>query len=71
MKVAHHGSNTSSSDEFVKVVSPKYLIVSGNKANITNFNKKNVYKFKNSKIITTYYSGMINFKIRGVKCLQK
>ncbi|MCQ2910566.1 MAG: DNA internalization-related competence protein ComEC/Rec2 [Clostridia bacterium] len=68
MKVAHHGSNTSSTDEFVKVVSPKYLIVSGNKANITNFNKKNVYKFKNSKIITTYYSGMINFKIRGVKC---
>ncbi len=42
LKVAHHGSDTSSSIEFLKAVSPKLAIISVGKNNLYNHPSKNV-----------------------------
>lgn len=65
LKIPHHGSNTSSTKEFVERVNPKYGIIMGSKTNIRNFNGKNVFKYKNTKIIDTYNCGMIIFELKG------
>ncbi len=38
LKVAHHGSKTSSTGSFIEKVNPSYAIVSGNYSNIKTFN---------------------------------
>ena len=61
LKVAHHGSQTSSSLDFLNVVNPKYLLLSVGRGNIYNFpnnkhilNMHNVYRTDISNSITLY-----------------
>lgn len=64
LKVAHHGSKTSSSALFVEAASPEVAIVSGNYSNIKTFNKVQKWKFKNSIVLSTYYNGMIDITFK-------
>ena len=54
LKVGHHGSNTSTSDEFIKSTLPKEAIIS--------CGKNNKYKFPHSEVINTL--NKYNVKIR-------
>lgn len=51
LKIGHHGSSTSTSDEFLEAVSPKYAVLSVGEDNSYNLPKKTVMdKFKNNNI---------------------
>ncbi len=51
LKIGHHGSSTSTSDEFLEAVSPKYAVLSVGEDNLYNLPKKTVMdKFKNNNI---------------------
>lgn len=64
LKVGHHGSNTSSSEEFINIINPKYSIISVGKNNKYGHPKKEVLNtLKNSKIYRTDLSGSIEVKI--------
>lgn len=69
LKAGHHGSRTSSSDNFVRAVSPEYAVISAGKDNryghpheevLDLFNKLNI------KILRTDIDGRIIFKSDGV-----
>ena len=64
LKVAHHGSKTSSTSPFVSKVDPKYSIISGDYSNIKTFNTVQKWKFKNSYVLSTYKEGMIEFTFK-------
>lgn len=61
IKVGHHGSNTSSSLEFIKRVNAKYAIISVGKNNYNHPNKEVIDRFKNmgTKIYRTDLNGTI------------
>ena len=61
LKVAHHGSNTSSSIDFINRVSPSYSIISVAKKNSYNLpNKEIVARLESiSKVYITYMKGNI------------
>lgn len=61
LKVAHHGSNTSSSDSFLKLVKPKYSIVSVAKNNSYNLPNGDVINRLN--MISTVYQTKDNGNI--------
>lgn len=64
LKVSHHGSNSSTSEEFIKYISPKYSIISVGKDNSYGHPADDVIarlKNENSKIIRTDKSGDILF----------
>nr|HOO68001.1 DNA internalization-related competence protein ComEC/Rec2 [Bacilli bacterium] len=70
LKVAHHGSKTSSSYEFLNNITPLYSIISvgvdnkfGHPSSITLNNLKKV----NSKIYNTSIDGSVKFKIKNGK----
>ncbi len=65
LKVGHHGSNTSSSDMFIKYVNPKYSIISVGLNNKYGHPNKEVLDrlIKYSKIYQTCISGNITFNI--------
>ena len=64
LKVGHHGSNTSSSKEFIDSVNPKYSIISVGKNNRYNHPKDSVLEtLSNSKIYRTDIDGSIEIKI--------
>lgn len=66
LKVAHHGSNTSSSKEFINKIKPKIAIISsGNKYGNPKASVINI--LKNSKIYRTDKDGNIMFKIKNNK----
>lgn len=44
LKVAHHGSNTSTSDEFIKRIRPKYAIIMTGRVSYYDFPHKNTIK---------------------------
>ncbi len=65
LKVAHHGSNTSSTKEFINLVSPAYSIISVGKNNSYNLpNKEIVDRLSNiSKVYMTKDCGNIDLYI--------
>ena len=65
LKVGHHGSKTSSGDDFITAVSPKYSIISVGKDNkFGHPNKEALSALSNSKILRTDELGSIKFVFR-------
>ncbi|MBQ6841014.1 MAG: DNA internalization-related competence protein ComEC/Rec2 [Bacilli bacterium] len=68
LKVGHHGSKTSSSEEFINEMNPKYSIISVGKNNRYGHpNKEVLDTLKDSKIYRTDQDGSIMFKIKNNK----
>lgn len=68
LKVGHHGSKTSSSEEFINNVNPMYSIISVGKNNkFGHPNKEVLDNLNNSKIYRTDQDGSIMFKIKKDK----
>ena len=68
LKVGHHGSNTSSSKEFIDKINPKYSVISVGKNNRYGHpNEEVLDNLKNSKIYRTDIYGSIMFKIKNNK----
>ena len=66
LKVGHHGSKTSSSEEFIEKINPKYSVISVGKNNRYGHPNKAVLKvLDNSIIYRTDHDGSIRFKIRN------
>lgn len=66
LKVGHHGSNTSSSNEFIDVVNPKISIISVGKDNKYGHPKETVLDILNkSKIYRTDQDGSIEIKLKN------
>ncbi len=67
LKVAHHGSNTSSCKEFINIVNPKYSIISvgeNNKYGLPNYNIVKLLEEK-SNLYMTSSSGNIKITIKN------
>ena len=65
LKVGHHGSKTSSSNDFIEVIKPDYSIISVGKNNRYGHpNKEVLDNLDNSKIYRTDQDGSIMFKIK-------
>lgn len=68
LKVAHHGSSTSTSDEFLSAVAPEYAVISVGKGNSYNHpNKQTLKKLKNIKLFRTDKNGTITITTDGSK----
>ena len=68
LKVGHHGSQTSSSKEFIDEINPTYSIISVGKNNRYGHpNKEVLENLKESKIYRTDQDGSIVFKIKNDK----
>ncbi len=68
LKVGHHGSKTSSGEEFIDDINPKYSIISVGKNNRYGHpNKEVLNNLNNSKIYRTNQDGSIVFKIKNNK----
>ena len=68
LKVGHHGSKTSSSNEFINEINPKYSVISVGKNNHYGHPNKEVLDvLSNSKIYRTDEDGSIMFKIKNNK----
>ena len=68
LKVGHHGSRTSSGEEFIDEVNPKYSIISVGKNNRYGHpNKEVLNNLENSKTYKTAQDGSIIFKIKNNK----
>ena len=68
LKIGHHGSNTSSSKNFIDSINPKYSLISVGKNNRYGHPNKEVLKnLKDSKIYRTDQDGSIMFKIKNNK----
>lgn len=64
LKVGHHGSKTSSQEEFINTIDPKYSIISVGKNNRYGHpNTEVLDNLNNSKIYRTDINGSIVFKI--------
>ncbi len=68
LKVGHHGSNSSSSKEFIDMINPKYSIISVGENNIYNHPNNEVLEIlEDSKIYRTDHNGSIMFETRKNK----
>ena len=68
LKVGHHGSDTSSSKEFMDFINPKYSIISVGKNNRYGHpNKEVLNNLSDSKIYRTDQDGSVMFKIKNNK----
>ena len=68
LKVGHHGSKTSSSEDFIKNIKPKYSVISVGKNNRYGHpNKEVLENLKETKIYRTDLDGSIMFKIKNNK----
>ena len=68
LKVGHYGSKTSSSEEFIDKVNPKYSIISVGKNNrYSHPNKEVLNNLENSKTYRTEKDGSIIFEIKNDK----
>ena len=66
LKVGHHGSETSSSKEFINEIKPKYSIISVGKNNRYGHPSDSVLEnLDTSKIYRTDQDGSIMFKIKN------
>lgn len=62
LKVGHHGSKYSSSDEFIKMVNPKYSVISvGENNRFGHPNKSVIEKLASSKTFLTSKNGSVKF----------
>lgn len=62
IKAGHHGSNTSSSEDFINAVNPQYALISAKRGNTYNHPIKSVmqlFERKNIKVYRTDESGTI------------
>lgn len=65
LKVGHHGSNTSSSKDFINIINPKYSLISVGENNKYNHPKSSVLDIlKNSKIYRTDKDGSIEIRVK-------
>ena len=72
LKVGHHGSKTSSTNEFINEIKPKYSLISVGKNNRYGHpNKEVLNNLDNSKIYRTDQDGSIMFKITNNKLITK
>lgn len=72
LKVGHHGSNTSSSEEFITNIHPKYSLISVGKNNKYGHPKESVLEvLSNSKVYRTDLNGSIEIKISNNKYMIK
>ncbi len=68
LKVGHHGSDTSSSKEFIDIMNPKFSIISVGKNNrYGHQNKEVLNNLEDSKIYRTDKQESIMFKIKNNK----
>jgi len=68
LKVGHHGSKTSSGEEFIDEINPKYSIISVGKNNRYGHPNDGVLEnLKDSKIYRTDQDGSVMFKIKNDK----
>ena len=68
LKVGHHGSKTSSSEEFIDKINLRYSVISvGKKNRYGHPNKEVLKKLSDSKIYRTDEDGSIMFKIKSNK----
>ena len=68
LKVGHHGSKTSSGEEFIDEINPKYSVISVGKNNRYGHpNKEVLENLNNSKIYRTDQDGSIMFRIKNDK----
>ena len=68
LKVGHHGSDTSSSKEFIDIINPNYSSISVGKNNRYGHpNKEVLNNLSDSKIYRTDQDGSIMFKIKKNK----
>lgn len=68
LKVAHHGSNTSTSEEFISTISPEYAIISAGRNNSFGFPKAKVLKTLNEKgikVLRTDLNGAVKVVTDG------
>lgn len=64
LKVGHHGSNTSSSEEFINSINPKYSLISVGKNNRYGHPKESVLDIlEKSKVYRTDIDGSIEIKL--------
>lgn len=73
LKVAHHGSNTSSIKQFLDLVKPKYAVISLGKNNKFNFPSKDVVsrlRHLNVTTLRTDQNGAIIFKTDGKRLIR-
>ena len=64
IKIGHHGSNTSSSEEFINSINPKYSLISVGKNNRYGHPKDEVLDtLSSSKIYRTDIAGSIEIKL--------
>ena len=64
LKVGYHGSDTSSSKDFIQSIKPKYSVISVGKNNKYGHPKESVLNnFQNSKIYRTDLNGSVEVKI--------
>lgn len=74
LKAGHHGSHTSSSEEYVRRVSPQYAIISAGKNNKYGHPHKEVVDLLNSlniPILSTINMGTITFESDGINLVYK
>ena len=68
LKVGHHGSDTSTSQEFIDYINPKYSIISVGRNNRYNHPKEEVLDIlKYTNIYRTDKNGSVIFKIKNNK----
>ena len=67
LKVGHHGSKTSSSEDFINEMNPKYGVISVGKNKYGHPNTEVLNNLSNSKIYRTDIDGSIMFKIKNSK----
>lgn len=70
LKVGHHGSRTSTSEDFVRIVNPKYAIISAGRDNRYGHPHKEVIETLQNfqaKILGTYELGTIFIKSDGIE----
>ena len=64
IKIGHHGSNTSSSEEFINSINPKYSLISVGTNNRYGHPKESVLDIlSNTKIYRTDIDGSIEIKL--------
>ena len=64
LKVGHHGSETSSGEEFIDIIKPRYSLISVGKKNRYNHpNKKVINNLADSKVFRTDIDGSIHINI--------
>lgn len=72
LKVGHHGSKTSTSSEFVEVISPKISLISAGKNNMYGHpHQETLEKLKQSQVLITQKDGAVKINLNDLTILTK